>query len=190
MNWDELVDAINNCKKCPLHKTRKHAVVGEGPRDAKIMFIGEAPGREEDLTGRPFVGRAGKLLTESLSAVGIKREEVYIGNVVKCRPPNNRDPTEEEKALCSPWLDMQISLIKPRILVGLGRHSGAYLIDRYRLKGDVRSLRGRAERVSTLFGTLYIFITYHPAALLYNPGLKETFMEHLREIKKLSEVVE
>ncbi len=180
--WAELEKAIEACKKCPLHKTRTRPVVGEGPLNAKIMFIGEAPGREEDLTGRPFVGRAGKVLTEVLESLGIKREDVFIGNIVKCRPPNNRDPTDKEKALCSPWLDMQISIIKPKILVALGRHSGAYLVEKYRLAKDVREVRGKLLSVSTLFGKTYILITYHPAALLYNPRLRAPFEAHLKQI--------
>jgi len=124
VDLQEIAEQVRNCRKCDLWKTRKNAVPGEGNPHAEIMFVGEAPGENEDIEGKPFVGAAGKLLTKLITEVlGLKREDVFITNVVKCRPPQNRDPTEEEMTACSPYLRMQIDIIKPKLIVTLGRHS-------------------------------------------------------------------
>ena len=117
---EALYERIRSCQLCPLAVTRTHAVPGEGPLDAQVMFIGEAPGANEDKQGRPFVGAAGNFLSELLAAAGYRREDVYICNVLKCRPPENRDPTEAEKLTCTPWLDRQIELVDPEVIVPLG----------------------------------------------------------------------
>ncbi len=181
MDLKELEEKIRSCTKCPLHETRTNAVPGEGPENAKIMLVGEAPGRFEDMQGRPFVGAAGKLLTEILSEVGIKREEVYITNIVKCRPPNNRDPTDEEIAKCSPYLDLQISIIRPKLIIALGRHSGKYLIEKFGGKfTKISAIHGKIFHFTTIFGDFYLMPTYHPAAAIYNKELRSSIVEDIR----------
>jgi DNA polymerase len=141
------------------------------------MFIGEAPGRDEDLTGEPFVGRAGQLLTKILAALGWSREEVYIANVLKCRPPENRDPEPEEVALCSPYLLRQIGLLEPRILCALGNHAAQLLLNR---RASMASLRGRVLD----FQGVPLVASYHPAAILRNPNLKRPLWEDMQLLKR------
>lgn len=160
--WRELEAAVRACTKCSLHATRTQTVFGVGNYQAKWMFIGEAPGADEDRQGEPFVGRAGQLLNAILFALGLKREEVYIANVLKCRPPGNRDPQPEEVAQCEPYLLRQIDLIKPRLIVALGRHAAHSL-----LKTEVPLGKLRGQQL-TYHGTP-LFVTYHPAYLLRNP---------------------
>ncbi|MFQ5759813.1 MAG: uracil-DNA glycosylase [Acidiferrobacterales bacterium] len=162
MDWTLLQGAVQNCTKCALHKTRTQAVFGVGNRDADWLFIGEAPGAEEDRHGEPFVGRAGQLLNAMLFAVGLKREDVYIANVLKSRPPNNRDPQLEEVEACEPYLLRQIELIKPRIILALGRHAAHSL-----LKTDLPLGKLRGRRLS--YHNTPLVATYHPAYLLRNP---------------------
>lgn len=170
--WAELEAEVRVCTKCSLHKTRTQTVFGTGNRNAKWMFIGEAPGGDEDRQGEPFVGRAGQLLNAILFAIGLKREEVYIANVLKCRPPGNRDPQPEEVIQCEPYLLRQIELIKPRLIVALGRHAAHSL-----LKTDVPLGKLRGQRLS-YHGTPLI-VTYHPAYLLRNPADKRKVWDDL-----------
>lgn len=158
----DLRKEIGDCPKCRLSKGRKNIVFGEGNQNAKIMFIGEGPGREEDIQARPFVGDAGKLLTSLINKMGFKREDVYIGNVVKCRPPSNRDPEEDEMAACSPFLEKQIEIIKPEVIVALGRISSHFLT---RSKIPIGKLRGRFYD----YKAIPVMPTFHPAYLLRNP---------------------
>ena len=189
-NWDELIKEIMSCKKCDLYKYRKNPVPGEGRLDADIMFIGEAPGAQEDERGRPFVGAAGKLLTELIESIGLKREEVYITNVVKCRPPNNRDPTEEEIEACSPYLIRQIQLIKPKIIIALGRHAGRFLFTNAGLKWRNMTVMHGKVYDAELFGVkTKLLATYHPAAALYYPKLRPELEKDFTTIKKLYEEV-
>jgi DNA polymerase len=164
---------IKNCNKCPLYKNRKNAVPGEGNWKSRIMLIGEAPGFNEDEQGRPFVGRAGKLLEEFLSSIRKRREEVFITNVVKCRPPNNRQPEEEEIKICtSLYLDKQIELIKPKLIVCLGNVSANYIFKKFGLKFEsMNKQHGKVFSVSNLFIQTKIIATYHPAAILRNQNL-------------------
>ena len=157
------------CQKCPLHYSRKNAVVGEGPVNAEIVFIGEGPGFHENEQGRPFVGAAGKLLDELLGKIGLKREQVYITNVVKCRPPGNRDPQPEELAACSDYLERQLQAINPRVIVTLGRYSMA----RYLPNVKISDVHGQGMMVR---GKLIVPM-YHPAAALHQPSLKP-MLEH------------
>lgn len=161
-DWDLLQQAVHDCTKCGLHKTRTQAVFGVGNRDADWLFVGEAPGAEEDRRGEPFVGRAGQLLNAMLFAVGLKREDVYIANVLKSRPPSNRDPQLEEVEACEPYLLRQIELIKPRIIVALGRHAAHSL-----LKTDLPLGKLRGRRLS--YHDTPLVATYHPAYLLRSP---------------------
>jgi len=164
---------IKSCEKCPLYKNRKNAVPGEGNWRNRIILIGEAPGFNEDEQGRPFVGKAGKLLEVFLSSVGKKREEVFITNVVKCRPPNNRQPEEEEIKICtSLYLDKQIELIKPKLIVCLGNVSANYIFKKFGLKFEsMNKQHGKVFSVSNLFIQTKIIATYHPAAILRNQNL-------------------
>ena len=178
---EELRKEIGECARCKLSKGRKNVVFGEGDPDACLMFIGEAPGREEDIQARPFVGDAGKLLTRLIEKVGLAREKVYIGNIVKCRPPQNRDPEEDEMTTCSAFIDRQIEIISPRIIVSLGRISSQTLM---RTKVPITKLRGRFYE----YRGIPVMPTFHPAYLLRNPKDKwlvwedvQKVMERLRE---------
>jgi len=171
--WGSLINAIVNCRKCRLSEHRRNPVPGEGNPSARVMFIGEAPGEKEDETGRPFVGAAGKLLTELIESIGFKREDFYITNVVKCRPPNNRDPEEDEINACLPYLLKQIELVKPRVIVALGRHAARTLFNVAGLKWvNMSSMHGKAFKAVVNGVEAVIIPTFHPAAALYNPGLK------------------
>ncbi len=179
---------IRACTRCSLHKTRKNPVPGEGNLNATVMLIGEAPGRWEDEKGRPFVGAAGKLLDRLLGLAGFRREEVYIANVLKCRPPGNRDPRPEEVEACTPFLDKQIQIIRPKVIVTLGRHSTRYIFSKaglpFKRMGDVR---GRAYRAEVLGLAVVLVPTLHPASALYNPSyrsLLETDFELIGRVVK------
>lgn len=175
---NEFNEAIMHCQKCALGATRTNFVFGIGNPDADLMFVGEAPGEKEDLEGVPFVGRAGKLLDDILKAIELKREDVYIANVLKCRPPNNRDPNKEEIELCEPYLLKQIELIKPKLLVALGRISATTLL---RTKDSLTAMRGK---VFDYHGTDMV-VTYHPAALLRNPNWKRPAWEDFKTIRDM-----
>ncbi len=177
--WSALEAEVCACTKCPLHKTRTRTVFGVGNRHAKWMFIGEAPGADEDRQGEPFVGKAGQLLNAILFAMGLKREEVYIANVLKCRPPGNRDPQPEEVAQCEPYLIRQIELIRPKLIVALGRHAAHSL-----LKTEVPLSKLRGQKLS-YHGTP-LFVTYHPAYLLRNPADKRKVWDDMRRAMSLA----
>ncbi len=162
----EIHEEIRACTKCPLHAGRTKAVPGAGPVDAEVMFIGEGPGFHEDQQGLPFVGSSGQFLDELLANAGIDRESVYISNVVKCRPPGNRDPKPEEVAACKPYLDRQIELINPKVIVTLGRHSMARAFP----NDKISRVHGQPRQV----GEQVYFPMYHPAAALHQPSLRQT----------------
>ncbi len=172
---------IKECKKCPLYKTRKNVVPGEGGFQSRIMFVGEAPGRREDELGRPFVGAAGKFLDELLASIGLSRKDVYITNIVKCRPPGNRDPTDEEIKLCSPYLDRQIAVMKPRIICPLGRFSAKYILEKFGFEmGKISKIQGKVFE-----GNILILPMYHPAAALYHQNLKSELYKSFEVLKSL-----
>ena len=173
-----IADEVKVCTRCELHKGRTHGVPGEGNMNAKIMFIGEGPGAEEDKQGRPFVGRSGKFLREMIKMVGLAEEEVFIANVVKCRPPGNRDPKPEEITTCRPFLDRQIALINPKIIVTLGR----YAMDRELPGMKISLVHGQAFRRKN--GRLYVPL-YHPAVALYSASQKGTLIEDMKILPKL-----
>ncbi len=175
---NQIAQEIRTCNKCSLAYSRKNAVPGEGPYDAEIMFIGEGPGFYENEQGRPFVGQAGKFLEELLQSVGLKRTDVYITNVVKCRPPGNREPQEEELAACRDYLDRQIRILKPHIIVTLGRFSMA----RYMQEAKISLVHGNAMWIK---GQMIIPM-YHPAAGLHQPSLKTTIQ---KDFNKLPEFI-
>jgi uracil-DNA glycosylase family 4 len=181
VTWDELERYCLNCRRCKLARGRNHVVIGDGNKEADIMFIGEGPGRQEDLQGLPFVGAAGQLFDKMLASIGLDRTKVYICNVVKCRPPNNRDPEADEKAACLPLLRAQVALVKPKIIVCLGRISGQVV-----MWPDFRITREHGiweERKG-----YWLSATYHPAALLRDPAKKRESWEDLKKLK--SKIVE
>lgn len=169
---------IHNCAGCLLHKTRKNVVFGDGPLDAKLVFVGEAPGYEEDIQGLPFVGRAGKLLTKMIEAIGLSRDRVYICNVLKCRPPNNRGPLPEEVDACKGYLFKQIEMISPKVICSLGRYAAAALLN---TDDPISKIRGKEID----FNGVVLIPTFHPAYLLRNPAGKRDAWEDLKKVKKL-----
>ena len=174
---NEFGTSISTCKKCNLGQHRNKFVFGVGDSHADLMLVGEAPGREEDLKGEPFVGRAGKLLDKILSAIKMTRHKnVYICNVLKCRPPQNRDPLPDEVEKCEPYLLHQINLIKPKLIVALGRISGTTLL---RMDDTLKSMRGRLHD----YHGIPLLVTYHPAALLRNSNLKKYTWEDFQFIR-------
>ena len=175
----ELHDEIAICQRCDLAKGRTQTVPGEGPENAEIMFIGEAPGFHEDQQGLPFVGAAGDFLDELLESIGLKRQEVFIANVIKCRPPGNRDPLPEEIEACKPYLDRQIELIQPQLVVTLGRFSMARAFP----KARISRIHGQPRKIG---GVIY-YPMYHPAAALHQPSLRPTVEEDMRRIPELIE---
>lgn len=164
---------VESCRRCKLWERRNKPVFGEGPEDAEIVLVGLGPGYHENLEGRPFVGAAGKLLNELLALAGLKREDVYITNVVKCYLPDNK-ATDEEIRACTPYLNKQIEIIKPKTIVLLGNVATNYIFNRFGLQlASMRNLHGKTFSVSTLFLQTKIIPMYHPAAALRNPGLKD-----------------
>ena len=174
---ETIAGEIAECTKCPLHQGRTNAVPGEGPTNAEIMFIGEGPGFHEDQSGRPFVGASGNFLTSLIESIGLKREDVFIANVVKCRPPGNRDPESEEIQACRAYLDRQIELINPKVIVTLGRFSMA----RWFPSARISRIHGQARQ----FGSVMVVPMYHPAAALHQPSLRQTVMEDFAKLPEL-----
>jgi len=179
MSLTEIAREVRRCTKCPLHRNRKNAVPGEGSPKAEILLIGEGPGQNEDREGRPFVGEAGKFLEEMLALIGLERKDVFITNVVKCRPPNNRDPLEEEIDVCvRNYLYRQIKEIKPKLIVTLGRHSMRIFFPQIR---SISAVHGKAYKKAN---QVYL-ILYHPAAALYQNSLKEQIKEDFQQIPEI-----
>ncbi len=176
-DYPDLVQRISTCEKCSLSQGRNKSVPGDGSLDADIMFVGEGPGFHEDRQGLPFVGPAGNLLNEMLSSIGLARQDVYITNMVKCRPPNNRDPFPAEIRSCSPYLDAQIGLIQPKVIVTLGRYSFAKFFP----NESISRARGRPRN----WQGLVIYPMYHPAAALHNPGLRPAIQRDFSTLPKL-----
>ncbi len=176
---ETLQTRLREWKGCALHKTAKQAVLGEGNPHAEIMFIGEAPGQKEDELGRPFVGAAGQFLDELLGTIGLKRADVYISNVVKFRPPQNRDPTPEEKEQCMPWLMLEIALIKPKVIVPLGRHALGHFLTTV----SISDAHGKAFSLDAKSGGgVTVFPIYHPAAALHNGGLRQALYDDFKAL--------
>ncbi|HPH97509.1 MAG TPA: uracil-DNA glycosylase [Anaerolineaceae bacterium] len=164
----QIAQSVAGCQKCPLHQKRIRAVPGEGPASAEIMLIGEGPGRNEDEQGRPFVGNSGRFLTELLAKAGLKRSDVFICNVVKCRPPENRDPEPAEILACRPYLEAQITALNPKVIITLGRHSMGHFLSQARIS----VIHGRPVKA----GGRLIIPMYHPAAALHQPALKDDLL--------------
>jgi DNA polymerase len=175
MDWEALTQAIQTCTACKLHEQRTRAVVGTGNRRAEWMIIGEAPGEQEDLQGEPFVGRAGILLNNILASVGLGRDTVYIANVIKCRPPGNRDPAADEIAACLGYLQRQIALIEPRLILIVGRVAAQTLLQ---TDQPIGKIRGTVYHYGS--GKIPVVVTYHPAYLLRRPGEKAKTWQDLK----------
>ena len=174
--FEEIHNEIGDCTRCPLHRERKTVVHTEGNRKARLMFVGEAPGADEDIQARPFVGRAGQLLTKIIEAIGLKREEVLIGNVNRCRPPGNRPPTPEEASMCKPFLLREIAIVQPEVIVVLGNTAMKNLLD---TREGITKLRGTFQE----FKGIKVMPTFHPAYLLRDPSKKRETWEDLKKVR-------
>lgn len=179
---DQLNAEVRACTRCPLYQGTTHGVPGEGPLDARIMLVGEAPGQREDQQGRPFVGPSGQWLNELLGMAGLKRDDVYITNIVKHRPPNNRDPQPDEIAACQVYVERQLAIIDPEIVITLGRHSMGWFCGPG-LK--ITQVHGRARRAKDRV----IVTMYHPAAALHNPDLKDAMIDDFSKLPRLMAVL-
>lgn len=177
MTWETLEGYCNQCTRCALCQTKLHTVFGTGNREADLLFVGEAPGEQEDRSGIPFVGAAGKLLNLYLEAVAIPREKVYIANILKCRPPHNRDPLPEEQDACMPYLREQVRLIQPKIIVCLGRIAAMRLI-----KPDYRITKEHGTLIRK--GNFAMTAVYHPSAILHDPSKKEAMYQDMRKVRQ------
>lgn len=178
---EKLADQISVCSLCPLSKDRTKAVPGEGDTATSVLFVGEGPGKNEDLQGRPFCGAAGKFLDELLKSIKLKRSDVFITNVVKCRPPQNRDPENAEIATCFPYTMKQIEEINPKIIVTLGRHSmKEFIPEKF---GPISAIHGKAFRSAD--HKRYYIAMYHPAVALYNGGMRKTLLNDFKTIQKV-----
>ena len=175
-NWESLRSEWLACKRCGRWETRKHVVFGVGPQDAEVLFIGEGPGEQEDLKGEPFVGRGGKLLDDMLELIDLDRTKIYIANMVKCRPPKNRDPLETEQYACSEWLSRQIALLDPKLIVCLGRISAMKFI-----KPDFKITREHGQWFEV--DGRRVMALYHPAALLRDPGKRPETFDDLKRLQ-------
>jgi len=187
MELEELREEVKDCKRCPLFKTRKNPVIGAGSTDADIMFIGEAPGRSEDLRGEPFVGAAGKILDELLVSIGLTRGDVYISNILKCRPPKNRNPRREEIEICTKYLDDQIEILKPVAIATLGNFASNYIMNKFGITSEsIGKIHGKVFNVCG-FGTDFeVVALYHPAVAVYNSNMIDTLKS---DFKVLSQVL-
>jgi len=187
----KIKEEVSSCKKCSLYKERIkggfYPVVGEGNYQAKIILVGEAPGLNEAKTGRPFCGAAGKILDELLDSIGIKREEIYITNILKDRPPRNRNPKKEEIEACTPHLERQIEAIKPEVICTLGNYSTVFIMDKHGLKNYIQGIskiHGKIFAAKDLFQNVKIIPLYHPAVATYNIKMKETLKEDFKILEK------
>jgi len=177
---------VKICKKCNLYKTRKNTVFGDGSFKAKILFIGEAPGKNEDLKGYPFVGRAGKILDELLNSIDLKRKEIYITNILKCRPTNNRNPLKKEIDICSKFLDKQIDIIAPEIIAPLGNFACSFIFEKFGLKYDkISQIHGKMFNTESDFGKIKIIPLFHPAVATYNPNKIDILIKDFKQLKKI-----
>ena len=182
LDWESLAEAVHRCTRCALHATRTQTVFGVGRRDAALMIIGEAPGAEEDRQGEPFVGPAGQLLNAMLRAINLRREDVYIANILKCRPPQNRDPKPEEASTCTPYLNRQMELLRPRVILALGRIAGQWLLQS---ELPIGRLRGQVLKYGD--AGVPLVVTYHPAYLLRSPLAKGKTWQDLCLVRDLVE---
>lgn len=181
-------EKIRHCQKCGLAKSRKNVVPGEGKVPSPVLLIGEAPGGSEDETGRPFCGKAGRVLDELLSTAGLKRQDIYIANILKCRPPGNRNPQPDEIQACHGYLDQQIDLVKPKIICCLGNFSTQYIMEKFGLKNKVQGIskiHGRVFIAPVSHGSIKIVPLYHPAVATYNANIMPILIQDFRMLKNI-----
>lgn len=184
---EKIRDDVFSCQKCSLYQTRTNPVIGEGSHQTSIFFIGEAPGAQEDKEGRPFCGRAGNILDELLKTAEIEREEIYICNILKCRPPGNRNPKTEEIKACTNYLERQIKSIEPKVICSLGNYSTAYILEKYGLKNEIQGIskiHGKIFESGSLFSSIKIIPLYHPAVATYNPNMISVLKEDFKILKQ------
>lgn len=178
---EKLREQIAVCTRCPLHRTRTQTVPGEGGVGAKIMFIGEAPGRNEDLQGKPFVGRAGDIFDKLLASIGIARDEIYLCNILKCRPPNNRNPLSSEIRACVGSLDIQLKVVNPEVIGTLGNFSTTYIFEKFGIPpAKISAVAGRVIDVSTTFGPKKVIPVFHPAVATYDVHKLDLLLNHFQ----------
>ncbi len=183
--FDQLSNEIHQCKKCDLFKTRTNAVVGEGSLNADLFFIGEAPGFNEDKQGRPFVGRAGAILDELLQSINLKRSDIFIANILKCRPPNNRNPAKKEIESCTPFLERQLEIINPKIIIPMGSFSSEFIFSKYDIPfTKISEVHGKLFTKKTLYSTVHIIPMYHPAVATYNPNKISVLLEDIKQVEQ------
>ena len=186
MGLDKIASRVSTCTMCQLHTTRTNAVPGEGPENASIMLVGEAPGKDEDLQGRPFVGRAGTLLNKMLEKGDLSRTDVYITNAVKCRPPKNRAPKKDEARTCWEHLEEQIISISPKVIAPMGNIPTARFMERYNIPGEPKDLRCKPTTITVSGKTVTLFPVYHPAASLHNPPIRPQVEDSFRQLAQLA----
>ena len=185
----ELRRKISECQRCALHLTRTNTVPGEGDADADIMFIGEAPGKNEDLKGKPFIGRAGDIFDKLLESVSLTREQIYLCNILKCRPPNNRNPLAEEIKSCVGSLDMQIKVVDPVVIGTLGNFATMYILEKFGIPLDkISALAGKVIDIDTEFGPKKIVPLFHPAVATYSPTKIDTLLEHFKVFSRFNNI--
>lgn len=187
MNLEETKAEVMKCTKCDLYKTKTNYVFGSGSPTAKIIFIGEAPGKNEDIQGVPFCGRAGQIFEDLLTSIGLKRTDVYIANILKCRPPQNRQPAPFEIDRCVAFLDLQIENIKPKIICPMGNFAVGYIMKKYGIfeQKGISKLHGKIHKVRTVFDEITILPLYHPAVATYNPYMKDVLKKDIEVLKPL-----
>jgi len=177
---------IKKCKKCNLYKTRTKPVIGSGSFNSEIFFIGEAPGKNEDILGKPFVGRAGKILDDLLKSINLTKEDIYIANILKCRPPNNRNPQKNEIKKCTNFLDKQIRIINPSIIAPLGNFAASYIFEKFNLKYEkIGLIHGKKFQTNTSFGKIIVIPLFHPAVATYNPNKMSDLLNDFKILKKI-----
>lgn len=183
---ERLRKQIASCTRCRLHKTRTHTVPGEGSISAEVMFIGEAPGRNEDLQGKPFVGRAGDIFDKLLESVGLTRSQIYLCNILKCRPPENREPLSDEVQACVGSLDIQIKVVNPKIIATLGRYATTYIFQKFDVPlKNISSVHGQSFDIETSFGPKKIIPLFHPAVATYDPNKLEILLNDFKIFKTI-----
>ncbi len=183
---EALEQEILTCTRCRLSEGRTRAVPGQGPVPARVLLVGEAPGEQEDRTGRPFAGRAGKVLDALLASIGLSRTGVFITSILKCRPPKNRDPKRDEIALCTPYLERQIALLRPSVIVPMGRFSASVIMDLFGIPGGkISEIHGKPVRVIAPHGPVIIFPVYHPAVVTHNPPLRSDLEADFGRLKEI-----
>ena len=182
---NQIKQDVANCRRCSLWKTRKNPVLGDGSLDTRVMFIGEAPGYYEDIQGIPFVGRAGKVFDELLKSIELQRKNIYITNILKCRPPENRNPFDTEIKACTPYLDRQIMAIKPMVIVTLGNFASTYILSKFGLQAKkIGAIHGNIFQIENLEFKSSIIPLYHPATAVYNPKFRNVLLKDFVSIKK------